>query len=256
MKKFNSDAKKNPLFLSECLFFRTFATYSTFMRRKKTFWFLCIILATTLLSGCHSCGSGSKENVQPDTVPVLIMQIQKCSRLYTTEFLVHKIVTYEDVVRLRGSLQGQEYSLRLPLGDRKVAIPMDATLKAYIDFSQFSESNISRSGDLITVTLPSPKVMLTSTKIDQKNVREYVSLLRAHFSDRELADFELQGREAILQSIPQLGIVNQARESAARLLIPLIRQMGFKEENITITFSDDFNPSDLKSLIENTPKES
>ncbi len=225
------------------------------MRQIHAFLGICVFFVTMLFAGCHSCSSSENEQSQADTIPLLIMQIQKCSRLYTTEFLVHKIVTYEDVVRLKGKMLNQDYSVRLPLGDRKVAIPMDATLKAYIDFAQLSERSISRQGERITVTLPDPKIMLTSTKIDQKNVREYVSLMRAHFSDRELADFEKQGREAIIQSIPNLGIVDQARESAARLLIPIIGQMGFKEENITIVFSNDFDPTNLKRLIESDKNE-
>jgi uncharacterized protein len=62
-------------------------------------------------------------------------------------------------------------------------------------------------------------------------------------------------REAILQSIPELGIVEQARISAARLLIPIIQQMGFKEENITIVFPDDFDSNNLRTLIDNNTTE-
>ena len=39
-----------------------------------------------------------------DTVPMLIMQVQKCSKLYTAEYRVHKIVTHDDALRLKGSL--------------------------------------------------------------------------------------------------------------------------------------------------------
>ncbi len=89
-----------------------------------------------------------------DTLPNLVMQIQKTSRLYTTEYHIHKIVTHDDVVRLKGNLLQKDFDIRLPLGERKIAIPMDATLKAYIDFSDFSEANIERDGDRITILLP------------------------------------------------------------------------------------------------------
>ena len=136
-----------------------------------------------------------------DTLPMLITQIQKCSRLYTAEVKVHKIVTHDDVIRLRGSLLQRDFNFKVPLGERKIAIPMDATLKAYIDFSQFSEKNVERSGDKITILLPEPKVVMTSSKINQKEIREYVALSRAHFSDAEMANYEQQGRVAIIQSI-------------------------------------------------------
>ena len=209
--------------------------------------------ALSVMTFCSSCGKAEQEKAGTtaiDTIPMLITQVQKCSRLYTSEFQIHKIVTYDDVVRLKGNLFSQAYDIRLPLGDRKVAIPMDATLKAYIDFSQFSEQSVVRNGRKITLTLPSPRVVMTSSKIDQQHIKEYVSLTRAYFSDRELSAFEQQGREAIVQSIPQLGIIEHARQSAATLLIPLIRQMGFNEEDITIVFPDDFNPNDLKAIID------
>lgn len=171
-----------------------------------------------------------------DTIPSLVTQVQKCSRLYTTEYHIHKIVTHDDVIRLKGKLLQQDFDIPLPLGERKIAIPMDATLKAYIDFSTFSEENVERSGDRITILLPDPRVVLTSSKINQDEVREYVGLARSRFTDQELSRYEEQGRQAILKSVPDLGIVEMARENAARVLVPLLTDMGFDERNVTIAF--------------------
>ena len=209
---------------------------------------------SVLMVGC-SCSGDVPEGNTPsyqsiDTVPMLVMQIQKCSRLYTTEYKVHKIVTHDDVVRLQGSLLKQNINIRLPLGDRKVAIPIDATLKAYIDFSEFSEANVEREGEKITILLPDPKVELTSSKVNQKEIRAYVGLMRAGFSDEEMSSYEQQGREAIIQSIPQLGIIEMARANAARALVPLIEQLGYREENITIAFRKTFQPYDIRRFLE------
>jgi hypothetical protein len=127
------------------------------------------------------------------------------------------------------------------LGERKIAIPMDATIKAYIDFSNFSEQNVERDGDRITILLPDPQVVLTSSKINRDEIREYVGLTRSHFSDKELTGYEQQGREAILKSIPGLGIEETARENAARVLVPLLTDMGYDERNVTIAFRRDLD---------------
>lgn len=205
-----------------------------------------------LLSACSDGKKGQDDTMTQsiDTVPMLIMQVQKCSKLYTSEFKVHKIVTHDDVIRLRGSLLQQTYNIKIPLGERKIAIPMDATLKAYIDFSQFSEKNIERRGDKITIILPDPKVTMTSSKIDQKNIRHYVALARANFSDAEMTNYEKQGRAAIIQSIPELGIIDMAKENAARVLVPMMVQLGYKEENITIAFRKTFDTNSIMKLIE------
>jgi hypothetical protein len=209
-------------------------------------------MALLVATGCHNSGKESEQVTYQsiDTVPMLIMQIQKCSRLYTAEYHIHKIVTHDDVVKLRGSLLKQDFNIKLPLGNRKVAIPMDATLKAYIDFGSFSERNIERHGNKITIYLPDPKVMLTSSKIDQKAIKEYVGLTRAHFSDEEMTSYEQQGREAIIASIPRLGIIELAQENAARTLVPLIEQMGYQEQDITIAFRKNYGMGDIQRLLE------
>lgn len=184
-----------------------------------------------------------------DSVPMLILQIQKCARLYTAEYKVHKIVTHDDVIKLKGTVFQQSFDITMPLGDRKIAIPMDATLKAYIDFSQFSEKNIERQGQHITILLPDPKVTLTSSKIDQKNIRQYVSLTRSNFSDAEIANYQQQGRAAIIASIPELGILETAQANAAKVLVPMLTEMGYQEKDITITFRKEYGLKDIQGFL-------
>ncbi len=213
------------------------------------------IIIISSLCLLFSCSSGEQQSEKPvavgiDTIPMLIMQVQKCARLYTTEMKVHKIVTHDDVLRLQGSLLKQDINIKMPLGDRKVAIPVDATLKAYIDLSNFSEKNVERSGRKITIILPDPKVTLTSSKINHRQIREYVSMTRSKFSDAELSGYEQQGRAAIIESIPQLGVIERAKADAARVLVPMITQLGYREEDITIAFRKSFDRNEIMKLIE------
>ena len=207
-----------------------------------------IVLATLLLSSCSS-EDGTHQDEKPvgtDTIPMLVMQIQKCARLYTTEYHIHKIVTHDDVLKLKGNLLSKDIDITLPLVERKIAIPMDATLKAYIDFADFTEHNVERDGDKITILLPDPQVVLTSSKINQGEIREYVGLTRSHFTDKELSVYEQQGRQAILNSVPRLRIKQQAQENAARVLVPMLTDMGYKEGNVTIAFRKNL---DIMTLI-------
>lgn len=210
---------------------------------RKLLWLLAV--GCWLLTACSSKQSNG-EGAITDTTLVLITQVRQCSRLYTAEYKIHKIVTHDDVLRLQGQLAGQDHDVELPiLGDRKIAIPMDVTLKAYIDFDGFSEQNIERLDNKITITLPDPKVQLTSSRIDHANIKKYVALLRSDFTDAELSSYEQQGREAIINTIPEMGIIESARQNAARLLIPMLKQMGFSEPDITITFRQDLNTQNI-----------
>ncbi len=221
----------------------------------KTVKTILLLALMAIAAGCTgSDGEGQQEQSAYqgiDTVPMLITQIKKCSRLYTTEMKVHKIVTHDDVVKLQGKLLKQNIDIKLPMGERKVAIPIDATLKAYIDFSDFSERNIERTADgKITILLPDPRVELTSSKVNQQEIRSFVGIVRSRFSDEELTRYEQQGREAIIQSIPRLGIVDMAKASAAHALVPIIRQMGYREEDITVAYRKDFKSFDISKFLE------
>lgn len=221
------------------------------MVQKKIFYgrfaSVIMLIVAVMMTACGRQTEKQKpsEPVVIDTIPQMVMQIQQCSRLYTTEVKVHKIVTHDDVVKLKGNLMNKPFSIPLPLGDRKIAIPMDATLKAYIDFSEFDERSIERDGDRITILLPDPQVVLTSSKINQKEIKEYVGLVRSHFSDSEMSNYEQQGREAIINSIPDMHIIETAQENAARVLVPMIAQMGYQEQNITIAFRKNLTISDV-----------
>lgn len=204
-----------------------------------------------------SCSSKKTDRAATsiDTIPMLVMQIQQCSKLYTAEYKVHKIITKNDPQRISGSLLNKSFSIELPLGQRKVAIPIDATLKAYIDFKDFSTEQVHKKGQKIEIILPDPKVALTSTKIDHENIHQYVALTRSHFTDAELTDYEQQGRQAIINDIPKMGILQTAQDNAARTLIPIIQQLGYRQEDITITFRRPFGLKDIPSLLDITTHE-
>ena len=209
----------------------------------KSLSHLTLLLLAILLSG--SCKRGGRDGggASIDTIPMMVQQIKECSRLYTAEYKVHKIITHSDTYRISATVLGQKLNLNLPGGRRKVAIPIDAVLKAYIDFSNFSEDNVRSEGGKIYIDLPNPHVVITSSKIDHEGIKKYVSIIRSDFSDEELALYEKQGRQDIINDIPNLGILNTARRSAASQLLPLISMLGIPQENIVITFVE---PSEEK----------
>ncbi len=220
----------------------------TFAEMKRGLCFGLMMLAL-LLSACGGGDAAGDNERNMDTVPLIVTRVRQCARLYTSEYKIHKIVTHDDELKLKGTFLQQEFNITVPMTERKIAIPMDATLKAYIDFENFSEENVVRNGDKIEIVLPDPKVELTDSRIDHAEIRRHVSLMRSRFSDAEMAEYENNGRAAILNSVPQLGIIEVAMENAAHALIPLIKQLGYSEEDITITFRKQFTESDLPFLL-------
>ena len=214
---------------------------------KTTFYFV-IVLCLSLLSACR--GEETKaEAVRVDTLS-LVMQVKECARLYTAEYEVHKLVLKDDPLRVKGNLFQRAFDVKVPIGERKVMIPLDVTLKAYIDFTGFGEKNVLRSGDRIVVTLPDPRVVVTSSRINHDVVKQFVSLTRSDYTSAELADFTRQGEDEILASVPQLGILEMARENAAHVLVPMLTRLGYDERNIVISFRKDFTTADMPLLLE------
>ena len=216
------------------------------------------ILALLLATSCgkrEASATAQADSARIDTTALMVMQIQKCSRIYTTEYRVHKIITHDDQLAVKGRLAGHDYNINLPLGKRKIAIPVDATLKAYVDFGGFSAANVRRDSTRIEIVLPDPHIVLASSRIDHDGIREYVALTRRNFSDAELASYERQGREAIIADIAKTDILESARAGAANVLVPMLVQMGFRQENITISFAHDYAPRDIMRLVEATTGE-
>ena len=58
--------------------------------------------------------------------------------------------------------------------------------------------------------------------------------------------YEQQGRQSIINNIKMTDIVERSRQSAARILIPMLQQLGYQEGDITIAFRGDMN---LNTLI-------
>ena len=120
------------------------------MRRRKYLYIGVVVAVLLLLGICQFCqfcqGTGTWQQparyLSPgrtgktdiasgiDTVPMLIMQVQQCSKLYTAEYRVHKIITHDDALRFKGQLLSKSFNVKVPLADRKIAIPMDAKIKA------------------------------------------------------------------------------------------------------------------------------
>ena len=221
------------------------------MRHFLSFIVFLLLLSFTGCSKGHTDEAAGTDSIprlenRNDSMKKLISTVKRCSRLYTSEFLVHKIVTHDDELKLKGSILGMDYNIGLPAGSRRIAIPIDGKLKGFIDFSQFSEDNVIFDGNRIELILPDPQVELTSTKINHNEVKSYVALLRSNFSDKELSTYEARGRKRIIESIPELKIADRTKASASRILVPLIQQLGFNAEDIVITFRKDFDENHLQ----------
>ena len=93
--------------------------------------------------------------------------------------------------------------------------------------------------------------MLTATNIDHTHIVQKVSILRSNFNDEELMLIEQQGRKDIINSMAKLNILEDARTSAARQLVPIVTAMGYQEQDVKVTFRNGLTMKELSKLIRN-----
>ena len=90
--------------------------------------------------------------IRTEKMQRLASTIRKCSRLYATEYHIHKIITHDDELKLKGSVLGFDYDFKLPVGSRSIAIPMDAVVKCFVDFGQFDTGQVDYNDNKLTIT--------------------------------------------------------------------------------------------------------
>lgn len=160
-----------------------------------------------------------------------VLQLKELSELATVEYTISKIIKASD---------DQTW---YKLGDRKILMSCQASVKAGIDLSQIKAENIFINGNEIILELP--KASILSINIKPENIRtEYqeVGLFRSDFSAAERNQLMVQGETQIRNSIESTGILRTAESNATLFIGQFLRQLGYSK--VDIRFGN--NPSQQK----------
>jgi hypothetical protein len=153
----------------------------------------------------------------------IILSMKEMSDLATVEYTVSKIIRAED------------NKTWFKIGDRKILMSCEATIKAGVDLNSISEDDFRIAGKDIKIQLPAPKVISVSLPPEKIKV-EYqdVGMFRDAFKTGERDQLAAQAERQIKSSIDSLGILNQAKANTSLFVRNMLQQLGY--ENITITF--------------------
>jgi CRISPR/Cas system-associated protein Csx1 len=167
-----------------------------------------------LLLFLFSCGSKGKEMSE-------VLAFKEMSELATVEYIVTKIVKAED--------NGTWYKV----GDRKILMSCEASIKAGIDFSAINEDDVTIDGKSISVVLP--KAHLISMNIRPEDVRvefEETGFFRDDFSAAERDALLTQGERQIKNSVEALGVLTAAETNASLFISNYLKTLGYNRINI------------------------
>lgn len=192
--------------------------------------YIWLLLACLMLLGCHT--------VSEDKSSMALSSIERTPRLYVVQYNVHKILTYEDVSTLE-VLDGNPLwgKLSIPiLGDRKIALPVDATIRGYIEFDGTSVEEVDGK---VVVTLAMPQLEMTSSVVDYDREKQFLSWNRFSFSEEEKETILRTGKRKILQEMKWSDVMDRSRKSAFNALLPILEGCGYAPENVVVRFVDE-----------------
>lgn len=173
-----------------------------------------IILVASLMVSCGQTRDAALHNT--------LKGLSEMAELGVVEYTVKKIVSADDE---------NWYTI----GDRKILFTCTAFIKAGINLSDFSEESVRVEGKEIMVSLPKPQVL--SFNMPPEEIKEEftkITGLRGKFSPEEKQYLLVLGEKNIKESIPEMGILQDAEDNARSFFTALLSKLGYK--TITITF--------------------
>lgn len=166
------------------------------------------ILLFFLLAACKSQLPGNIET---------IAALQNMQELATVEYTVTKVVKAND------------NKIWYTIGDRKILLTCQASIKAGIDLAQLRPDDIKVRGKSITIRLPEPKIL--SVNLPPENIKvaySEVGILRSDFTTAEKDALMAQAEKQIWAAGNDLGILEQAKLNTQTFLVGFLKQMGFE----------------------------
>lgn len=161
-----------------------------------------------------------------------ILQMKEMSELATVEYTVTKIVKASD--------EQAWYKV----GERRILMSCQASIKAGIDLSQLDATDIRINGSDITLWLPPAKILSLNIRPEDIHTEfEETGFLRSDFTAAERNALMAQGEVQIRNSIPATGILKTAESNAVLFFGNLLRQMGYEKVDVRFGNTPTLSPS-------------
>lgn len=166
---------------------------------------------------------GKEQDAKPS-----VLSLKEMSDLATVEYTVTKIIKAND-----------NKTWYKP-GDRKILMRCEAQIKAGIDMAGIAQNNFTIEDKKVTVQLPPPKIISINIPPEKIKVEyEEVSFLRNPFSAAERDALAAQAETNIRNSIPSLGILEQAKTTTTLFVTNFLTRLGYEE--VTVRY-ENFSP--------------
>lgn len=183
----------------------------------KLFSLIHIVIVSFIFA---SCSQSIEEKMNEK-----LSEMSELSELGTVEYTISKIIKADD---------NSFYTI----GDRKILFSCKAIMKAGIDLSNFSSTNvkIDKSTNSVIINLPKAKVLSFNMPAEEIKLEyQKIDAMRSNFSVENRNDLLKQAEEAITTDAENLGILKDAELNAKLFFEALLAQVGF--DNIVVNYN-------------------
>ena len=193
---------------------------------------LTACLAALTLTGCGSRAQKAAEKLlsRKEQAIQVIDKVKSEKQLGLVEYEVQKIVKAKE----------EDHKFFFIQSKKEILCSCKAYLKAGIDlggFNPMTDVSVDPDETMITITLPAPTLLSLNMPIDGVEILYEKTQNSQGFILSELNDLLRQGEKQILDSVPDLGIMEDAKQNARLFFEPLFKRLGFT--SVQVDFKGD-----------------
>lgn len=179
-------------------------------------WLLAAGIGLLAAAGCASPDTGKSLT---DAALQRIDQISSEQQLELAEFEIRKF------------LKAKDKGAWFQLGTRTILLSCKAYLQAGIDLGDFNPMTdvvIDEQRKSISLMLPCPTLLSMEMPLEEIEVAdEKYTGFRGVFKMSEVNQILREGERQILDSVPTLGIIEEAKQKARLFFEPALKHLGF-----------------------------
>ena len=193
---------------------------------------LMACLAALTLTGCGSRAQKAAEKLlsRKEQAIQVIDKVKSEKQLGLVEYEVQKIVKAKE----------EDHKFFFIQSKKEILCSCKAYLKAGIDlggFNPMTDVSVDPDETMITITLPAPTLLSLNMPINGVEILYEKTQNSQGFILSELNDLLRQGEKQILDSVPDLGIMEDAKQNARLFFEPLFKRLGFT--SVQVDFKGD-----------------
>lgn len=162
---------------------------------------------------------------------LIVKQVQTLSELTTTQFIMDAIVPTSSSRKLGNLVIGETNLLYIARGE----------VKAGLDLSKISETDVLIDGNTLKIILPAPEILDEKIDVNQSQVYDYdrgFLNLGPDVAPELQTQAQRQTLAKIIENACQQKILDQANQKAIILISQLMQTAGYEKVEVITTQSD------------------